>query len=455
MTTKPMRVDGADISHHQKSVNLPVAKKAGLKFLYHKATEGATVKDALYSTRRSMAKAAGLPFGAYHFASPDGGDAVQEARAFLAFARPKVGDLLPCLDFEVMGRLKTQAQAMAWAKQFADVIRKDLGVWPVLYGPWDLTPGPAVRWIPRYNNDNKPPAESGWDIWQFSNGVLGVPHTYPGLGNVDLNTFAKGMSMGRLVIQPKQPHATMDVLMAHFSMQFSDSTAQKAQDVKRILAWGKQRGVRWITGTEGGAGSMDLIAELRKQAPAAGYKFWSDPSTDVWYLVQQSFMKGDWSTYSGPVIIPGESKKHTAKRVTSVTFQSPIGKVTVMAGHYLTKGRPGSGPQSANLKQNQAYAKAIGEHAVKMGQHAALSFYNGDQNIVDRTEDTFFGQPLTSCWDELKRWDNTGHGNIDVIASYDNDGRVVCKGANALDDKEFPLNTDHFGVVARYSVRLP
>jgi hypothetical protein len=98
-------------------------------------------------------------------------------------------------------------------------------------------------------------------------------------------------------------------------------------------------------------------------------------------------------------------------------------------------------------------AQAIGALAEEKGAGNALVFYGGDQNIVDRTYDTFLGQAdLTSCWDELQRWENTGHGNIDVIASYDRDGRVRCLKATVLDDTEFPLFTDHWYVEAIYGI---
>lgn len=201
--TKAMRVDGSDISHHQSSVNLKVAERAGLKFLYHKATEGTSMRDSQYGRRRGEASAAGLPFGAYHFASPDGGDAVAEAKAFLAYAKPKPGDLVPCLDFEQMGRLKGMDAARTWAIAFSKEVKKQVGVLPVLYCPWNLGLQ-NLRWVPRYNDSNTPPTIP-WDIWQFSNGVLGVPDTYPGLGHVDLNTFAKGTSLRDILIPKPEP----------------------------------------------------------------------------------------------------------------------------------------------------------------------------------------------------------------------------------------------------------
>ena len=63
------------------------------------------------------------------------------------------------------------------------------------------------------------------------------------------------------------------------------------------------------------------------------------------------------------------------------------------------------------------------------------------------------GGPLTSAWDELGIYQNTGHGNIDVIASYDRDRRVRAEHIQAFPDSDFPLATDHFLVEAWYRVR--
>jgi hypothetical protein len=60
---------------------------------------------------------------------------------------------------------------------------------------------------------------------------------------------------------------------------------------------------------------------------------------------------------------------------------------------------------------------------------------------------------MTSLADELKAWQNTGHGSIDVIASYDQDGRVKGKYWRVLDDSEFKLNTDHWLCEGGYEVR--
>jgi lysozyme len=196
-----MRVDGVDISHHQRNIQIDWAKLkgAGVKWMYHKATEGTTVQDVMYHKRRAEAKAARMPFGAYHFARPEKGDARLEARAFIGFAQPKLGDLRPCLDLETTEHL-SGAALVQWADDFCDEVFKRTGFMPVVYTPYELSDElekKALFWVPRYNDSNTPPVRR-WDIWQFSNGQLGVPDSVPGLGHVDLNHSKVGLRRLRM-----------------------------------------------------------------------------------------------------------------------------------------------------------------------------------------------------------------------------------------------------------------
>lgn len=206
--TTPMRVDGVDISHHQAgALDLDAARRAGVRWIYHKATEGNTYRDPNYAIRRQQAKRAGIPFGAYHFARAQrGADAAAEARHFLAYATPVPGDLRPALDLETDEGLSL-AELRTWATTWVSIVRKVTGVNPVIYTPYDLgaTFDGCLVWRPRYNNTNTPP-KLRWDIWQFSNGVYGIPNSVPGIGRVDLNTMRAGLTVDQLRIpMPKPP----------------------------------------------------------------------------------------------------------------------------------------------------------------------------------------------------------------------------------------------------------
>lgn len=194
-----LRIDGVDISHYQSgALDWEDAKRAGVRFVWHKATEGATVRDSRYALRRGEVAAAGLPFGAYHFASPDGDDAKEEAEAFLSVADPKAGDLVPMLDFEQTRQVEAMSQAarVAWVREWVQVIRDRIGAWPIVYTPYDLPDDVVAQcmlWTARYSPVNAPARiPEPWTeatIHQFSDGRTGVPNWCPGLGNVDLDTL--------------------------------------------------------------------------------------------------------------------------------------------------------------------------------------------------------------------------------------------------------------------------
>lgn len=204
--TKPLRVHGVDISHHQQQfIGWNQLRKAGVQWMFHKATEGATLKDRNYEQRRKQAAAAKFPFGAYHFARPSGGDAKAEARFFIDVAQPKPGDLRPALDLETREHVSGLA-LVKWADDFCDEVERLTGVVPVVYTPYTLSQeleDKAIFWVPRYNNDNRRPVRD-WDIWQFSNGQLGVPNSVPGLGHVDLNHSPK-LTLDHLRINEPEP----------------------------------------------------------------------------------------------------------------------------------------------------------------------------------------------------------------------------------------------------------
>lgn len=467
--TTPMKVHGADLSHHNADPALVRARNAGLRFVYHKATEGSTVRDPLYTARRSAAKKARLPFGAYHFASPDSNDAVSEARAFIKYADPQAGDLVPALDMEVAG----SARLEAWSSQFmAEVMRllKKRGLKPrkqlMHYGPDDYgTDYPFLRWVPRYNNQNERP-KAHYDIWQFSNGEAGVPHTFPGLpGKVDLNTMRAGLSIGDFQLVPikqkhKQPKLGDVIAMAHASLQYSLTPEQHAEDIPKVFAREAARGAKWITGTEAGPGSNNTPAQLKAAAEKYGYRLYMPKApTDGWVAVAKDFIDGEWKTGYIPVIEgaqqSGDPHHYGPKGVVWVSFYNKTyGTISVATSHHLTKGRyPGA--EDARTKrpdpvdhyeENKKLSLAIAAWALEAGKGGALVFFGGDTNLNDAKQDVFFGAPLTTLGDELGVHPGTGHGSIDVIATLDKDGRVTAKSFVAVTDKELDLHMDHYPV---------
>lgn len=462
MTVQKLKVHGTDLSHHNPTPDLKKAKAAGLEWLIHKAVEGSTVTDSTYAARRQLAKEAGVKFGAYGFARPDGGDAKIEAMHLFKVARPKAGDIVPALDFEV-----SYSGAEAWCKTWQAEMQRLLKAnglqasAALHYGPDDFGPDyKAVRWVPRYNMQNTPP-KVPWDIFQFSNGQLGVPNHFPGLGNVDLNHVKPGFDFSKLILRPVKTapvFKTLKLKSAHASLQYSDTAKQQRADAELIFKRCRERGIAWITGTE--AGETQLWEIVLEAATKYGYR--TNRMRGNWVAVDKEIIKkGTWKEgdvhlgidnddvvgHGHDPAFPWASFEHKTEGV---------GRITVCGIHYPTKGRL---PKDPNFWVNRKYAEALGAWAKKHGAGSNLVFIGGDFNMPvgpasRKLPDIFFDQPFTSASEELGKFENTGHGPIDHIASYDHDARVKALAWRVYNDKELFLNTDHFYVEADFEVRL-
>ena len=249
--------------------------------------------------------------------------------------------------------------------------------------------------------------------------------------------------------------------LLHFmfvGMQFSDNTKQKQADAAKLLDRARERGVVGLAGTEAGAGqALDLRRALQHESADHGFRHYQHPGSDSWVTINEDFIDGGWDTWHSGILVPARARRNTAKRLIGATWNNKrYGKMTSSACHYMTKGRPDAkSPEYREfLDDNRKIAEEIGRQSKLRGAGSAKFWYSGDQNIVDRFNDTFLGRAkMTSAADEVGNHPNTGHGNIDVIASYDEDGGVVAEYFRALTDKEFHLHTDHFLTEAGFWVR--
>lgn len=274
----------------------------------------------------------------------------------------------------------------------------------------------------------------------------------------------------------------MRVRVAHVSLQHSDTNRQISHDVEKVFERLEKKRVAWITGTESGPNAGNMGEELVKNAREAGYRPWvpsvqSDgrgQHSDCWLAVRKDLVVGDWDAgfikafggsqelYRQRGINPDETPRWGPKGLVYVGFNSvpKLGRVNIGVAHYLNKAQH---PNHSTVNRvnrwelNEDLAGVVGDWARRVASGRGLAFYAGDQNMNDsknRTPqgDTFFGEKFTSLADELKRWQNTGHGPIDVIASYDKDGRVKGRDFDVYGDKEFFLHSDHFYMEGTFQV---
>jgi GH25 family lysozyme M1 (1,4-beta-N-acetylmuramidase) len=199
------RAKGVDVSSWNGAIKWAKVAGAGYRFAFGKATEGTTYVDATYTTNRNGSEAAGVVFGAYHFARPAGGSlaaatasAIRQADHFLAVAAPQPGELPPVLDLEVKGKLNKR-RLQAWTLAWLDEIYARLGVDPFVYTSpvfWksylgDSTAAAAAGtrlWIAHWTTASQPwvPAQdwdgNGWTFWQWTDcaSVPGIQHCADG-----------------------------------------------------------------------------------------------------------------------------------------------------------------------------------------------------------------------------------------------------------------------------------
>jgi lysozyme len=194
-----------DLSHHQEMVDFRKIRKAGVVGVIHKATEGLTFVDKMYSRRRNQARDAGLLWGAYHFGV--GADGSDQADFFLNTIEPDAETLL-VLDYEPNPTGPTMS--LNQARECVQHLEEVTGRYPGLYSghlikeqlsgvsPPDPVLSNCFLWIAQYNGPkplNIPSTFRTWTFWQYTDGVHGdEPHRVDGVGLCDRNKFNGGLT---------------------------------------------------------------------------------------------------------------------------------------------------------------------------------------------------------------------------------------------------------------------
>jgi lysozyme len=187
-----------DLSHWDPAYDYDAVRDDGIVGVIYKATEGTGYTDDTYVQQQHAAKAAGLLWGAYHFA--DGSDVQQQIDNFLHFACPDPDELF-CLDWEDNpsgnGRMSVN-QAVEWITGVENALRRP-GECVVYSGNTakelldgkDEFFGARRLWLCQYGDN--PTWQESWDkpwLWQFTDGVYGpTPHSIEGVGACDINSY--------------------------------------------------------------------------------------------------------------------------------------------------------------------------------------------------------------------------------------------------------------------------
>jgi len=179
--------EGIDVSKWQKSIDWKAVKQAGIKFAFTKATEGNAFVDPHFAENMKGAAAVGILIGPYHFARPDNDrdnlqDAAKEADHFVDTIQAYYGGtslvMRPVIDIEKLPGFGKKAEDKAflsqWTHQFAEVVNKRLGFYPLIYANsnyaknyFDNDIARYELWLANWTLDaNKQPGKSENGIWK-------------------------------------------------------------------------------------------------------------------------------------------------------------------------------------------------------------------------------------------------------------------------------------------------
>jgi lysozyme len=197
----PVKPRVVDLSHWDPASNYDAVKLDGIVGCIYKATEGSGYTDPTYVQQQKAAKAAGLKWGAYHFATAASTSA--QIDNFMRYACPDPDELF-CLDWEDYG---SNTMSLSAVKEWMAEVEQQLGREGqcVLYSgntakealgskidPWL---GKRRLWLCQYGPE--PKWQTSWDsfwLWQFTDGIVGPePHEINGIGPCDINSYDHGV----------------------------------------------------------------------------------------------------------------------------------------------------------------------------------------------------------------------------------------------------------------------
>jgi lysozyme len=185
-----------DISHHNGSIDFAKVAGDGILGVIQKATQGQSGTDPTYAGNRTKAIAAGLLWGAYHFAT--GSDGIKQAENFLSVVGTEKGTLR-VLDFEP--NPTGPNMSLEEARAFVTHVKDKTGTWPGFYSGHFIkqllgtSSDPVLAncwfWLAQYGPTAVvPPNWKAWTMWQYTDGAFGpTPHSVKGVGLCDRDTF--------------------------------------------------------------------------------------------------------------------------------------------------------------------------------------------------------------------------------------------------------------------------
>ena len=199
------RYQGIDVSRWEGRIHFNRVRKAGIRLVYIKASEGTNQIDPYFERNYSGAHREGLAIGFYHYVlARTVSEAEAEARFFASNIREKSQRVRPAMDFEEFGDL-TQEEVREIALRFLTTLEAESGHKPVIYSN---SSNASTRfnddrfreyplWIAEYDV-SRPNMENpwiNWSGWQYTDeGEVDGIH-----GNVDRDHFRRSILLEKAV----------------------------------------------------------------------------------------------------------------------------------------------------------------------------------------------------------------------------------------------------------------
>lgn len=196
-------LEGIDVSVYQGEIDFNAVRESGIQAVYIRSSYGSRGVDGRFRRNRDGARAAGLPFGLYHYLNAtDPAGARREAEHFAALLQEQEYQCRPVLDFEGHGELSA-SQASAAALAFLERVEELTGQRPMIYADHSTASAQLEEAVARYPlwlaqwGVEEPSLEGThwgeWAGWQYTDRGL-----VPGItGHVDRDRFTEDIFLQR------------------------------------------------------------------------------------------------------------------------------------------------------------------------------------------------------------------------------------------------------------------
>lgn len=196
------RIEGIDVSHWEGDIDFQEVKRAGIRFVYMKASEGVSYIDPDFERNYREARKARLKIGFYHYVTAGSEEEARaQARHFADVIWGKVYHGCPVMDFESFDSL-TKDQINDISTAFLQELREVTGKRVAIYSDannatntFDARLAVYPLWIADYGVA-RPDMRNHWKRWagwQYTDAgrVEGIR------GRVDRNYFTEEMLTSR------------------------------------------------------------------------------------------------------------------------------------------------------------------------------------------------------------------------------------------------------------------